>query len=94
MVRAAWTEGTRFVARQHARAGRYAAGAAALAALVAREPLREEAHRELMVLLAASGEQARALAHYDALAALLRREVGAEPAHETRALADRIRRRT
>ena len=91
MVRAAWTEGTQLVARQHARAGRYAAGAAALAALVAREPLREEAHRELMVLLTASGEQARALAHYDALAALLRREVGAEPARETRALADRIR---
>jgi hypothetical protein len=43
-------------------------------------------------LLRRGGEPARALAHHDALAALLAREVGAAPARETRALADAIRR--
>jgi DNA-binding SARP family transcriptional activator len=84
----------RALARQHARAGRHAAGAAALEALVARDPLHEGAHRELMELWAAAGEPARALAHYDALAALLRREVDAAPARETRALAAELRRST
>ena len=59
--------------------------------LVARDPLRESAHRDLMVLWAAEGERARALAHYEALAERLRRELGAAPAPETRALADRLR---
>jgi DNA-binding SARP family transcriptional activator len=91
-VRAVWAEGTQLLARQHARAGRHAAGAAALEALVAREPLREDAHRELMVLWAASGERARALAHYDAFAARLGRELRAAPASDTRALVDHLRR--
>jgi DNA-binding SARP family transcriptional activator len=90
-ARAAWADGTQLLARQHARAGRHAAGAAALETLVARDPLREGAHRELMVLLAAAGERARALRHYDHLAAALRREVNAEPARETRALAEQLR---
>jgi DNA-binding SARP family transcriptional activator len=62
-----------------------------LEALVAAEPLRERAHRALMASYAAAGEPARALAHYDALAALLAREVGAAPGRETRALGERIR---
>jgi DNA-binding SARP family transcriptional activator len=47
-----------------------------------------------MELWAAAGEPARALAHYDALAALLRREVDAAPARETRTLAAQLRRST
>jgi DNA-binding SARP family transcriptional activator len=90
-VRAARAEGTQLLARQHARAGRYAAGVAALEIVVARDPLRESAHRELLALLAASGDRARALHHYNQLAAALRREAGAEPARETRALVDQIR---
>ena len=91
-VRTAWADGMQRVARQHARAGRHAAGAAVLETLVAREPLREGAHRELMVLLAAAGERARALRHYEHLADALRREVDAEPARETRELAQQLRR--
>jgi DNA-binding SARP family transcriptional activator len=90
-VRAAWADGTQLLARQHTRAGRHAAGAAALEALVARDPLRESAHRELMLLLEAAGERERALRHYDDLAAALRRQVNAQPARETRSLADRLR---
>jgi DNA-binding SARP family transcriptional activator len=44
-----------------------------------------------MASYAAAGEPARALAHYDALAALLAREVGAAPGRETRALGEAIR---
>ena len=91
-LRAAWADGMQGLARQHARAGRHAEAAAVLEALVAREPLREGAHRELMVLWAAAGERARALAHYDALAAAQRQEVGAEPARETRQVGEAIRR--
>ena len=65
---------------------------AVLEALVAAEPLREGAHRALMATYAAVGEPARALAHFDALAKRLARDVGAAPARDTRALADAIRR--
>jgi DNA-binding SARP family transcriptional activator len=44
-----------------------------------------------MELWMAAGERARALGHYDALVALLQREVGSPPARETQALAQRIR---
>jgi DNA-binding SARP family transcriptional activator len=91
-VRAAWGDGMEALARLHARAGAPGEAAAVLEALVAAEPLREGAHRALMATYAATGEPARALAHYDALAALLARELNAQPARDTRALADAIRR--
>jgi len=89
-VRAAWADGMDVLARQHAAAGRPADALAAAERLVAHEPLRESAHRVLMEALAALGEPGRALAHYDALAALLDREVGARPARETQALRARL----
>jgi DNA-binding SARP family transcriptional activator len=79
------------LARLHARGGAPGEAAAVLEALVAAEPLREGAHRALMACYVGAGEPARALAHYDALAALLAREVGAAPGRETRALADALR---
>jgi DNA-binding SARP family transcriptional activator len=91
-VRAAWGDGLEALARLHARRGAPGEAAAVLEALVAAEPLREGAHRALMATYAASGEPARALAHYDAFAARLARELGAQPARDTRALADAIRR--
>jgi DNA-binding SARP family transcriptional activator len=91
-VRAAWGDAMQALARQHARAGRRADGARVLEALVAADPLREGAHRELMVLWAADGERARALGHYDALVELLGREVGAAPARDTQLVAETIRR--
>jgi DNA-binding SARP family transcriptional activator len=45
-------------------------------ALVAAEPLRDGAHRALMATYAAVGEATRALAHFDALAKRLARDVG------------------
>jgi DNA-binding SARP family transcriptional activator len=45
----------------------------------------------LMAAYVTGGEPARALAHYDALAALLARDVGAAPGRETQALVATIR---
>jgi DNA-binding SARP family transcriptional activator len=90
-VSAAWAEGMEALARLHLQQGAPLEAAAVLEALVAAEPLREGAHRALMATYVAAGEPARALSHYQALAALLEREVGAAPGRETRALADSIR---
>jgi len=91
-VRAAWVDGADALAQLYQLAGRTAEVMAICELLVAREPLRESAHRLLMEAMASRGEVARALAHYEALVALLHREVGARPAQETRTLAERLRR--
>jgi predicted ATPase/DNA-binding SARP family transcriptional activator len=90
-VGAAWAEAMEALARLAVRAEAPGEAVALLEALVAAEPLREGAHRLLMAAYVTGGEPARALAHYDALAALLAREVGAAPGRETRALAATIR---
>ena len=90
-VRAAWADAMQALAQQLAAAGRHDEAAESLDALLARDPLREAAHRDLMRAHAARGEPARALRHYEALATLLKREVGAAPARETVALAETIR---
>jgi DNA-binding SARP family transcriptional activator len=64
----------------------------AFTAAVAREPLGEEAHRGLMRCWAASGERARALAHYQDLAELLRERLDVTPDPETVSLAEALRR--
>src|SRR5215472_6646757 len=53
-----------------------------LEALTAREPLDERAHARLMVTLAATGRQARALRVYQDLARRLDAELGVKPGHE------------
>ena len=58
--------------------------------LLAMEPWREEAHRQLMLLLARQGDFNAALRQYDKCAALLDEELGVEPMPETTALRDRI----
>jgi len=90
-VQAAWADGMDALAQLAFRTERLDDAASALEALLAREPLRESAHRLYLETLAARGEPARALAHFEALAELLRREVGARPAPETRAIAERLR---
>jgi DNA-binding SARP family transcriptional activator len=89
-VRAAWAEGMDALARLLAGAGRPADALAVCERLVAREPLRESAHRLLMEALVALGEPGRARAHYEGLVQLLAREVSVRPARETQAIADRL----
>jgi predicted ATPase len=59
---------------------------------VAHDVLSEAAHRRLMQLHFAAGDRAAALQAYEACRAVLERELQADPAPETEALADRIRR--
>lgn len=52
------------------------------------EPFREEGHRRLMLIHAASGNRAEALRVYARLRALLEKELGTSPSPETRSLFD------
>jgi DNA-binding SARP family transcriptional activator/tetratricopeptide (TPR) repeat protein len=54
---------------------------------VAIDPLSEEAVRELMLMLAATGDRAGVLSTYDQLRARFRSQLGISPSGETRALA-------
>ncbi len=56
------------------------------------EPWREEAHRQLMAILASSGERTAALNQYEICCTLLEKELGIDPSEETVALYEQIRR--
>jgi DNA-binding SARP family transcriptional activator/predicted ATPase len=73
------------VGADYARARTYAQRQLAL------EPWREEAHRQLMLALACSGERSAALAHYEVCCRVLEAELGAEPEAATVALHEQIR---
>jgi DNA-binding SARP family transcriptional activator/Tfp pilus assembly protein PilF len=53
---------------------------------LALEPLRERAHRQMMTLLALTGQRSAALAQYEACQRILSDELGLEPLEETLAL--------
>jgi two-component SAPR family response regulator len=72
--------------RMLAAAGRHQAASVAFRRAVAHEPLNESAHRELMTCWAQLGESARAVKHYEELAARLHDQLGVPPATETTAL--------
>jgi DNA-binding SARP family transcriptional activator/predicted ATPase len=55
------------------------------------DPLQESAHRQLMMLLATSGQRAAALAQYEKCREILKRELNLEPEAETARLYERIR---
>ena len=57
---------------------------------VAADPLREEAHQDLIRLLAASGQAPEALRQYEALERILKGELDATPSAATRELARQI----
>lgn len=58
------------------------------------EPWREEAHRQLMRLLALEGKRSAALAQYETCRRVLAQELGVEPMAETMALYERIKSET
>jgi DNA-binding SARP family transcriptional activator len=93
-----WADPAREQVRELLRRARLAAAESALAtgnprlaagyaeAAMAADPLDEAAHRWYMSASAAAGEQAKALTAYEALRQRLRRELGADPAPQTREL--------
>jgi PAS domain S-box-containing protein len=68
----------------YAAAGKPQRAIAAASRLVAGDPYREEARCELMLLYAECGHTQAAIAQYEAYAALLRQELGAEPGETTK----------
>ncbi len=64
---------------------------AATRRLLVLDPWREQAHRQLMWLLARDGQHNAALAQYETCRHLLQTELGVAPMPETIALAERIR---
>jgi DNA-binding SARP family transcriptional activator len=59
--------------------------------LLSQDPWREEAHREMMLMLALSGQRTAALAQYEKCCDILIEELGVNPSAETTALYYRIR---
>ncbi|WP_420632396.1 ATP-binding protein [Candidatus Leptofilum sp.] len=68
----------------------YATGIRFARALIGLDPLREQAHRLLMRLLARDGQHNAALAQYESCRTILEEELGVEPATETTQLQQRI----
>ncbi|MEO7908490.1 MAG: BTAD domain-containing putative transcriptional regulator [Roseiflexaceae bacterium] len=83
--------GLHMLATEHTARGEYAAGIAAATRLLALDPWREEGHRQLMLLLARSGQRSAALAQYETCRRILAQELGVAPMPETSALCERIR---
>ena len=71
--------------------GRYSAGVIHTQLLLELEPWREEGQRQLMRLLALSGQQSAALKQYDLCRQILKEELGLDPSKETTALFQAIR---
>lgn len=78
------------LATNAAHQGEYLEGISYATRLLARDPLREETHRQLMLLLAASGQRSAALSQYETLRHTLYDELGVEPSLETITLYERV----
>ncbi|MBX2998737.1 MAG: tetratricopeptide repeat protein [Caldilineaceae bacterium] len=75
----------------HLHRGDYAAAIESAGQLLTLDNWREEAHQQLMLALARSGQRAAAIQQYEACRRLLKTELDVEPSAELRALATRIR---
>lgn len=79
------------LAQHHLARGAYRAAIEAANHLLELDNWREEAHRQLMLALARSGQRSAALAQYETCRRILQKELGVEPSAETRTLYQRIR---
>jgi len=73
-----------------AQQGHYLEGIDDATRLLTLDPLHEESHRQLIWLLALSGQRSAALAQYETLCRMLDDELGMEPTEETQALYEQI----
>jgi hypothetical protein len=71
--------------RHYQQAGEYERGLGHAYSQVELDPWREEAHRQLTLLLAASGQRSAALVQYETCRQVLAEELGTEPSAEFRA---------
>ncbi len=84
-------EALRGWAAQLGRAGAHREALAAYLECLEEDELQEDLHREVMRLYGSLGERGPALAQYQLLKRILRRQVGLEPLPETTRLAEQIR---
>ena len=75
----------------HRERGDYERGLACAQQLLGLDNWREEAHRQVMLLQALSGQRSAALAQYQVCRQVLAEELGVEPSQQTRELYERIR---
>ena len=80
-----------YLVRYHEQRGEFALAIQYARQQLALDPLREQAHRQLIQALALAGQRPEALAHFAACRELLAQELGIEPAPETAALVADIR---
>jgi DNA-binding SARP family transcriptional activator len=92
-LRSAAANAARALAADRSRDERFTTAVANARRAVELSDLDERAVRELLLLLDRLGDRAGAIAAYDTLAHHLASQFGAEPAPETRAVIDQIRRR-
>lgn len=78
------------IGRAHMERERYVEAAEAWRALLAADPVNEDACRRYMVCLDHAGDRAGALRAFDALVRALRDELGVRPERETAALRDKL----
>lgn len=78
------------VTEHHLSHGQYGRAIDSASRLLALDAWREEAHRQLMLALARSGQRSAALAQYQTCRRVLERELGVTPSAETTALFQRI----
>jgi len=75
----------------HASRGQFTEAKAFASRLLSFDPWREEAHRQLMLLQARTGQISAALTQYETCKKILEKELGVEPSLETTVLYERIR---
>ncbi|MEK6753704.1 MAG: tetratricopeptide repeat protein [Chloroflexota bacterium] len=75
----------------HTSRGNFAQAMTTASRLLAFDPWREEAHRQLMLLQARTGQFSAALSQYEACKKILEKELGVQPSLETTALYEKIR---
>ena len=75
----------------HAERGNYQAALKATRRLLELEPWQEEGHRQMMLLLALTGNRSAALAQYETCRRILSAELHTQPLPETNALLERIK---
>lgn len=71
--------------------GAYLQGINAASRLLSLEPWQEEAHRQLMLLLALNGQRSAAIAQFETCRRVLGKDLGVEPTPATLALFEQIR---
>jgi DNA-binding SARP family transcriptional activator len=79
------------LANHHAEQGELTQGIGYVRRLLNLEPWREEAHRQLMWLLAQDGQRSAALVQFETCREVLAEELGVEPGPETVAVYEQIR---